>query len=268
MRRVWSSVSEKTGESLDHLDGLSLSSRPFSTRAQELEAVTARRLSSNLLDCLAMDRDVSIARVPASVAESLRSDVLAVRIRPGDAVTEASVASRFDVSRPTARLAIDQLVNAGLLRREANRGARVPALSRADIVDLYDNRALVEGAALRALAEGGAVPADAIFHNRALADAPDEAPFAADDIAFHRALVTGQSSPRLSRMHESLMGEIELCIGQVAANSLWRPADIAAQHARVLDAVVAGDPELASRLVREHILTSRDRLIDHVDRTR
>lgn len=207
----------------------------------------------------------AIARVPAAVADALRADVLSVRIRPGDAVTEAAVATRFGVSRPTARIALDQLVTAGLLRREPNRGARVPALSRADIVDLYDARALVEGAALAALAGRGSVPADAILHNRALAQAPDDAPFAADDIAFHRALVTAQSSPRLTRMHESLMGEIELCIGQVQANALWRPADIAAQHARVLEAVVAGDADLASRLVREHIETSRDRLLEHVD---
>ncbi|BDZ52161.1 hypothetical protein GCM10025867_44020 [Frondihabitans sucicola] len=139
--------------------------------------------------------DNEVARVPAAVAEALRSDVLAVHIHPGDAVTEAAVAARFGISRPTARIAIDQLVRAGLLRREANRGARVPTLSRPDIVDLYDNRALVEGAALSALATRGSVPPDAILHNRALATAPDDAPFAADDIAFHRALVTAQSSP-------------------------------------------------------------------------
>jgi DNA-binding GntR family transcriptional regulator len=209
-----------------------------------------------------------LARVPATIAEALRTDVLAVRIRPGDAVTEAAVAARFGVARPTARIAIDQLVRAGLLRREANRGARVPVLSRDDIVDLYDSRALIEGAALAALAARGSVPAHAVRHNRALAAAPDAAPFAADDIAFHRALVAAQSSGRLTRMHESLMGEIELCIGQVQANQLLRPAEIAAQHAHVLDAVVAGDAELASRLVREHIAFSRDRLLEHVDAAR
>jgi DNA-binding GntR family transcriptional regulator len=206
-----------------------------------------------------------VARIPAAVASSLRADVLAVRIRPGDAVTEASVALRFDVSRPTARVAIDQLVAAGLLKREPNRGARVPVLSRADIVDLYDARALVEEAALSALASSGSVPADAVRSNRALAEAPDDAPFAADDIAFHRALVQAQPSPRLARMHDGLMGEIELCIGQVDANALWRPADIATQHSRILRAVVDSDPELAGRLARRHIATSRDRLLAHYD---
>ncbi|RKR76598.1 GntR family transcriptional regulator [Frondihabitans australicus] len=207
-----------------------------------------------------------VARVPAAVAAALRSEVVSARILPGEAVTEASVSARFEVSRPTARLAIDQLVAAGLLRREANRGARVPVLSRADIVDLYDSRALVESAALASLARTGAVPPAAVAHNRALELAPDEAPFAADDIAFHRALVSAAGSPRLTRMHDALMGEIELCIGQVDANSLWPPSDIAGQHSLILRAVVSGTPDEAARLVREHIETSRDRLLDHVDR--
>ena len=93
----------------------------------------------------------------------------------------------------------------------------------------------------------------------------DRAALARADIDFHRELVLGQSSPRLAKMHGLLMGEIELCIGQVQSHQLIRPTDVAEQHQGILDAIAAGDAALASRLTREHILTARDRLLRKFD---
>lgn len=206
------------------------------------------------------------AGVTASITESLRRDILSLAWTPGATVTESAVSLRYGVARPTAKHGIERLVAEGVLTREANRSARVPVLDRGDLVDLYDSRAVVERSALRRLAAIGSVPAAAVAANRSLAAAPD-GPFAADDIAFHRALVGGQPSARLARMHAALMGEIELCIGQIDAHSLMSRAEIARQHDGILAAVVAGDPDLAERLVAEHIAAARDRLLAHWDAT-
>ena len=61
-------------------------------------------------------------------------------------------------------------------------------------------------------------------------------------------------------MHDLLMGEIELCIGQVQAAHLLTAAEVGAQHQGILDAVLAGDTDLAARLSDDHIAGSRDRL--------
>lgn len=202
---------------------------------------------------------------PETIYEELRANILAQRDAPGSTITESAVALRFGVARPTARIAIERLVAEGLLRREAHRAARIPSLSRDDIVDLYDNRAVIEGAALAALTE---LPAEALRAHRALQDSASTGDsFAAHDIAFHRALVAAQPSPRLARMHALLMGEIELCIGQVQAHHLLTASEVAAQHQGILDAVVSGDRDAAARLTREHIAFSRDALLAHVDRT-
>ena len=202
--------------------------------------------------------------LPETVYEELRSSIIAQDPAPGALVTEASVASRFGVSRPTAKVAIERLVAEGVLRREAHRAARVPVLTVDDIVDLFDNRALLEAAAVSRLASHGILPSDAIAANRSLLEAASTGePFADHDVAFHRALVAGQPSPRLTRLHELLLGEIELCIGQVQAARLITAAEVGAQHAGILDAVLAGDAALASHLIEEHIAGSRDRLIAH-----
>lgn len=201
----------------------------------------------------------SSAMLPDAIHDELRAGILSQRDAPGASLTESAVALRFGVARPTAKVAIERLVAEGLLRREAHHAARVPELSRDDIVDIFNSRAVIEGAALAALATDGSIPAEALAAHRALqADGSD---FADHDIRFHRALVAGQSSPRLQRMHATLMGEIELCIGQVQAGGARTAAEVAAEHQGILDAVVAGDARLAEELTRKHITDSRDALL-------
>ena len=196
--------------------------------------------------------------LPEAICDELRELIVDQSYAPGTSITESAVALRFGVARPTAKMAIERLVTEGLLRRELHQSARVPQLDATDIIDLFDNRAVIESAAVAALQ---AVPADAVSAHRALL--ASDGTFAKDDIAFHRALVAGQPSPRLARMHALLMGEIELCIGQVQAAHLLTAAEIGAQHQGILDAITAGDAAEASRLTTEHIAGSRDRLLSH-----
>jgi len=201
--------------------------------------------------------------LPAAIYDELRARVIDQTYAPGETITESAVAERFDVARPTAKLAIERLVAEGILRRETHRAARVPQLTAADVADLFDNRAIVESAAVRSLAQAGILPPAAIAANRAIAASTS---FASHDIAFHRALVAGQPSPRLAKLHDSLMGEIELCIGQVQAAHLLTAAEVSEQHQGILDAILAGDPDKAAQLSNEHIAGSRDRLATSISK--
>ena len=196
--------------------------------------------------------------LPEAIYDELRTLIIDQAYAPGAGITESAVSLRYGVARPTAKMAIERLVSEGLLRRELHQSARVPQLDSDDIADLFDNRAVIESAAVGAL---DAVPADAMRAHRALLASDED--FAHNDIAFHRALVAGQPSPRLARMHALLMGEIEMCIGQVQAAHLLTAAEVGAQHQGILDAITAGDHAAAARLTREHIAGSRDRLLEH-----
>jgi DNA-binding GntR family transcriptional regulator len=196
--------------------------------------------------------------LPGAIYDELRNRIISQAEPPGSTITENAVALRFGVARPTAKLAIERLVSEGLLRREAHHAARVPELNREDIEDLYDSRAVVESAAVARLT---GIPADALVAHRALLEAG--ADFAHHDIAFHRALVAGQSSVRLARMHALIMGEVELCIGQVQAAHLLSARDVAEQHQGILDAILAADHDRAALLTRQHVEIARDALLAH-----
>ena len=200
--------------------------------------------------------------LPESIYGDLRADIITQAIAPGATLTESAVALRFGVARPTAKMAIEKLVAEGLLRREKNSAARVPVLTRQDVIDLLDARAVVESAAVSRLAGGGMIPTEALSAHHAIqAHRDGESDVAALDIAFHRALVTGQDNIRLQRMHALLMGEIELCIGQVLSGNLRTAADVASDHQGILDAVTGGDALLAEELTRTHIAVTRERLL-------
>lgn len=215
-----------------------------------------------------MSLPLKTTSLPEAVYEALRESIVTVQEAPGTLLTETAIALRYGVARPTAKAALERLVSEGLLDRRAHRAAQVPKLSRDDIADLYSSRVIMEEAALRNLADRGVVPSAALAVQRELreyARADDAAPFVRADVTFHRALVTGQSSPRLARMHALIMGEIELCIGQVQSHRLLNATEVAEQHQGILDAVTAGDVDLAGRLTREHIEGARDRLLNHFE---
>lgn len=218
-----------------------------------------------------MPTQLMTTSVPEAVYEALRGRILSARIEPGDLVTETAIALEYGVARPTAKTALERLVVEGLLSRRAHKTARVPQLDRDDIIDLFENRATVESAAIAALAgvpTEPRIPEAALkAHRQLLEHARTDAVFALDDIAFHRALVAGQPSPRLAKMHALLMGEIELCIGQVQAHHLLTAHAVASQHQGILDAIEVGDATLAAQLTREHVAGTRERLLDLYDST-
>ena len=206
--------------------------------------------------------------LPEAVYDALRESIVTMVDSPGAILTETAVAERYGVARPTAKAALERLVSEGLLSRRAHHAAQVPQLSRDDIQDLYSNRAILEEAALQNLAADAVVPIAALAVHRELLEhvrTDDRAALARTDLDFHRQLVLAQHSPRLAKMHGLLMGEIELCIGQVQSHRLIRPSDVAHQHQGILDAVAAADVALAGRLTREHIEGARDRLLQKYD---
>ncbi|MFC0012197.1 GntR family transcriptional regulator [Devosia nitrariae] len=199
-----------------------------------------------------------------AVYEALRESIVSLNDPPGALLTENAIAARYGVARPTAKAALERLVTEGLLRRRAHRAAQVPVLSRADIEDLYAARLLIEEASIVSLAKTGVVPLAALKAHREIkefSENGENAPFARPDLTFHHALVAGNGSPRLSRMHELIMGEIQLCMGQLQSHQLLRAKEIAAQHQGLIDAIESRDSELAGFLIRRHINNARDRLL-------
>jgi DNA-binding GntR family transcriptional regulator len=125
------------------------------------------------------------------------------------------------------------------------------------VVDMYIARAAVEraAAALVHQRDRDAAAAELL----ALCDEMAEAAKSGDthrvseiDVAFHKAYVHASGSPRLIRIHETLMTETRMCIA--ALEPTYAVGDTrVAEHRRIAESFTNGDPAETDRLLVEHM---------------
>lgn len=88
--------------------------------------------------------DKSGQPLSAGLYTELQTDILSGAVPNGSKLTEQAICKKYNVSRTPVREAFRQLEADGLIENIPNRGAYVTGLSRRDISDLFDLRALFE----------------------------------------------------------------------------------------------------------------------------
>lgn len=83
------------------------------------------------------------------VDDRLREAILRGELRPGEKLTAAALAARWDVSQTPLREAFQRLAAEGLVELRPQRGARVAAASTRDAEEVYELRLALEPRALR-----------------------------------------------------------------------------------------------------------------------
>lgn len=195
---------------------------------------------------------------PSLIARTLRRAISDGTFGPGTQLGEAALARSLGVSRGPLREAMQRLTQEGLLVSHRNRGLFVADLTPEAVEDMYLLRTTVETAALdRVLDLGlGADTADAldaaVDAMAALADEPRSAAMVAADLGFHHALVEAARSPRLSRVHETVLVETSMCL-HAMRGTYSDAASRLAEHRAIADAVRAADPGPARALLVDHM---------------
>jgi DNA-binding GntR family transcriptional regulator len=200
-------------------------------------------------------RTVALITVVDGLATSLRERILSGELQPGVPVSEVDLSQEYGIARPTVRAAVQRLIHEGLLVRQPNRSPVVPLFTHEDIRDVYFARKPIEQEVLRVLAGRGEVPPAAVAQIAGLEALPDDASWndvVEADLQFHLALLDAVGSPRLKRLFGLLDGEIRLCITQLQP-SYDNPAQLAAEHQELVDAIGAGDAAGAIALMDRHL---------------
>ncbi len=192
--------------------------------------------------------------VGAAIA-ALREQLLDGHLPSGHVLRDTVLAEELGIARPTLRAAVQSLVADGLLERDRGRSARVPIFTIDDLADLYHARTVVELAAIdRIEADPLGLPliTDAMRNFEAVNRASWRHVVEAD-VAFHRAIVTAASSPRLLAMFDGLANETRLAIA--LQRSLYEDADeLVAEHRSIVNALRRKAFDSARKHLRSHFV--------------
>lgn len=194
--------------------------------------------------------------------------------------TELEICQEFGVSKATARDVIRSLAERGFVEVRQGRRMQVrqrsewnqldplmieliddPDVARRYLADVHYVRTLIEPevaarAALSAGDEQIARARAAVDAMATLEDDPDA--YLEADVAFHRELAAATGSVILAFVLDSL-GELQRLSRRVTNRLVHRMPEATREHRRILDAVVAREPQRARRAMQAHLKT-----VEHV----
>lgn len=176
------------------------------------------------------------------------------QLNPGDRLRETELAARFGVSRTPVREAIRQLEADGIVTHVPRQGASIRTLDYAEVMDLYEMRAVLEGTAARLAARAASgIEIEELFDmNQTLKGTGIAADAFVLNRQFHAAILDAAKNRFLSRSITSLQKAL-MILGPTTLTEPDRAEKAVAEHFGVLDAIKSRDGELAEAAMRAHI---------------
>ena len=191
------------------------------------------------------------------VYDELRQAIIELRLPPGEPLREVPLAEQLGVSKTPLREAFTRLEQEGLVETTSFKGAVVTGYSDRDLREIYELRALLQGAAARAAAERS--NSDTLERLRALVgrsrelrDAGDTAGVAPLLGEFDEVLYDQVTNERIAALIDNLRAHLAR-IAKLTEEIPGRVAASVEEHAAIVEAIAARDPDDAERLMRVHI---------------
>lgn len=183
------------------------------------------------------------------VYETIKDDIVALRLSPGSMIQEEDLAHHLGVSRTPVREALRRLHQEGLVKILPKRGTIVSSVSMSDVREVYQMRLALEPLAARFAANS--IPIEEIQRVRELHLPPVESrirdrPYR----GLHWSIARYCGNRRLEASLLSLHSDTARITMATDSEGL---AVVQQHHLRILDALEQRDGEAAELLMREHI---------------
>ncbi len=203
---------------------------------------------------------------------TLRSDILACRLRPDEKLIISDLCTRLGVSLGAVREALSRLTSEGLVTSEPHKGFKVAPVTMAELEDITKVRTKIESLCLEsAIANADLKWETAIVStthelSRIPLQDPND-PARVSEIwteahkRYHEALVANCDSDWMLKIREILFAQSER-YRQFSVPLDRTTRDIAAEHRAIADAAIDRDASLACELLRQHLTRTTRILLD------
>jgi DNA-binding GntR family transcriptional regulator len=205
-----------------------------------------------------------------NVYERLREAIVSGRLQPNERLVEIDLTESLGASRSSVRTALLRLAHDGLVVHERNRGARVRMVDVGEAVEILETRRVLEGLAA-AHAATNATERDVadlraiLGEMRARLEAGDLLAVSDQNAELHRRIRDASGHRTVIRLIEGLNSQIV----RFQYRTILVPGRSDRsfeEHAAIVDAIAAHDPEGAEAAMREHLAHVADALRTQAER--
>ncbi len=198
--------------------------------------------------------------------DRIEDEIVTGAYRPGDRLDEASLATRFGVSRTPIREALQQLAVAGLVDVRRHRGAIVSAPDPKRLIDMFEMMAEIEAicgklAARRLLPEDERALTEALEACRKASEQADPDVYYYENERFHRAIYAASGNPFLAEQAHALHRRLAP-FRRLQLRVRNRVAASQAEHEAIVAALLGGKGQLAAQRLHAHIAVQGERFAD------
>lgn len=199
------------------------------------------------------------------VFQKLREDILSGKYKEHEELKEVAIGEELGVSRTPVREAFRQLELEGLIQIIPNKGAYVTGITAKDVKDIYMIRSLLEGLCARLATEKiTREQLEEMEENIYLAEFHAQKghldQMAELDNRFHDILYEACGSKLLEHTLRDFHRYV-LRVRQktLATNTRGRASNN--EHRQIMEAIKAGDAELAEKLANRHMINAYDNMV-------
>ncbi|MES2257554.1 MAG: GntR family transcriptional regulator [Pseudomonadota bacterium] len=202
----------------------------------------------------------------AKLREAIEEMIAVGQLLPGQHLDETELAAQFGVSRTPIRETLIQLASMGLVVIRPRRGAIVAELGPQQLVEMFEVMSELEATcgnlAARRMTpqeQQALLEAHLACKEAMVAQEPDV--YYYKNEAFHEAIYAGSHNQFLIEQTRSLYRRLRPYrrLQLRVRNRLNNSYD---EHDGVVRAIIAGDGELAARLLRDHVMIQGQRFSD------
>ena len=200
------------------------------------------------------------------VARRLRRAIKRGDLGPGTHLVEQELAENLRVSRMPVRLAIQKLIDEGLVFKEPRRGAFVHTFSSVELDEVYSIRVALEKLVVQFAVPNWSAEVEAelegiVGQMRQAASVDDRQTGYELDTRFHSILWELSQHSILIEVVSSLRSRISRFL--VEANNVLSPTELnhhVEAHQTLVNVLKQGDIERAKEAVADHILDAHERI--------
>ena len=207
---------------------------------------------------------------PEQIYQEISQNIINGTLKPSQQITEKALAEHFGTSRGPVRDALNMLQNANMIVSTPNARRRVVSFNVQQAKNLLDTLVLLECESVRNAAIH-ATPQDIATIKIPLDDYEKSmdksdwgvALYEKYNDAFHLAIIRAGKNQYIEKLiRDELYLQLKICRHQNLTEEKYRYEASWQEHYRIFEAIENKDPEIASILMKRHLETNHQEILN------